>query len=184
MLTSRTRAQLLIIDVQEKLQPHIHEGTRVLANVVRLLGYAKRLGVPALVTEHCPDALGASVPALRALSGNGVATMAKTTFSCWREPAIRAELRRRRGEGRDQIVVAGCESHVCVLQSTIDLLAEGFDVFLVGDATGSRAPEIRDLALARLAGAGAAVVSHEMVAFEWLERAGTPEFKDLIGVIK
>jgi nicotinamidase-related amidase len=89
-----------------------------------------------------------------------------------------------RQAGRTEVVVAGMEAHVCVCQTVLDLLANEFDVFLVADAVSSRAPANRELAINRMARVGAAVVSHEMIAFEWLERGDTPEFRDLIERIK
>jgi nicotinamidase-related amidase len=184
MLMQRGRAQLLVIDVQERLAPHVTGGDAVIANCRRLLAYAARLGVPATLTEHYPQGLGPTVPALLAMGGEPPPRLAKTAFSCWRDDAIRGRLEAFRARGRDQIVVAGMEAHVCVGQTVLDLLAATFHVYVVGDAVGSREAPVCDLAVARLRAAGADIVAQEMVAFEWLERGDDPAFKDLIGLIK
>lgn len=184
MLARRAAAQLLLIDIQSKLAPHVADHASIIKNVARLIAYAKRLAVPITVTEHYPQGIGATVPALAGLLGNETPRLDKITFSAWQTPAIRARIDGLRKAGRGQVVVAGMESHICVLQTSLDLLANDFEVLLVADAAGSRRHEDRQLALNRLDKAGAAVVTHEMIGFEWLERGATPEFKDLIGVIK
>lgn len=184
MIMSRSRAQLLLIDIQDRLAPHVAGGEGVTANCARLARYAQRLDVPVTVTEHYPKGLGPTAgPVLEAL-GNNVAALPKIAFSGWQDAAIRARIETLRAAGRAQIIVAGMEAHVCVCQTTLDLIASGLDVFLVADAVGSRAADVRDLAVRRLERAGACLVTHEMVAFEWLSRGDTKEFKDLIEVIK
>lgn len=184
MLMSRSRSQLLLIDIQERLVPHVAGGERVTNNCGRLSRYARRLGVPVTLTEHYPKGLGPTATPLRTALGDEVAALAKITFSAWQDPAIRERIEVLRAAGRSQILVAGMEAHVCVCQTTLDLIAVGLDVFLVADAVGSRADGVRDLAVRRLERAGARIVAHEMVAFEWLGRGDTEEFKDLIEVIK
>lgn len=184
MPASRSRAQLLIIDVQEKLAPHVDGQVAVIANCRRLIAYAKRLHVPITITEHYPKGLGSTCTDLRTAAGSDATVLGKITFSSLNDETIASRVRQLKSAGHDQITVAGMEAHVCVCQTVLDLLQDGFHVLVVADAVGSRAPEIRQLALDRMARAGAEIVSHEMVAFEWLERGDVPEFKDLIGVIK
>lgn len=188
MLIDRRRSQLLLIDIQSKLAPHVAESDRVVANCARLARYASRLSVPATLTEHYPKGLGPTVePILAALgtqAGNKAPRFEKITFSSWKDDGIRDRIEGFRGDGRDQVVVAGMEAHVCVGQTSLDLRAAGLQVFLVADAIGSRVAEVRDVAIRRLEQAGAHIVTHEMVAFEWLGRGDTREFKDLIEVIK
>jgi nicotinamidase-related amidase len=184
MLIERRRSQLLLIDIQARLAPHVADGDRVVANCSRLARYARRLGVPASLTEHYPRGLGPTAdPVLEAL-GNEVARFEKIAFSSWKDDAIRERIEALRADGRDQVVVAGMEAHVCVGQTSLDLLAAGLEVFVVADAVGSRAADVRDIAVRRLERAGAHIVTHEMVAFEWLGRGDTKEFKDLIEVLK
>lgn len=186
MLLDRARSQLMIIDVQSKLTPHIAAGYDVIQACTRLAQYARRLGVPITITEHYPKGLGPTVATVAEAAGNEAATLAKIAFSCWRDEGIRARLQALAGQGRNQVIVAGTEAHVCVGQTALSLLdrSTGLDVYLVADAVGSRRTGDRDAAIDRLRAAGAKIVTQEMVAFEWLERGGTPEFQDLIGMIK
>jgi nicotinamidase-related amidase len=184
MLAERHRAQLLVIDVQEKLAPHVVDSETVVANCERLVRYARRLEVPVTLTEHYPKGLGATVASLRDAAGNKTPCFEKIAFSCWRDDAIRARIEHLCRSGRDQIVVAGMEAHVCVGQTVLDLRSENCNVLVVADAVGSRDARVRDLAVERFRAAGAAIVTHEMIAFEWLERGDDPAFKDLIRLIK
>ncbi|MEL6375321.1 MAG: isochorismatase family protein [Pseudomonadota bacterium] len=156
----------------------------MILNCGRLLGYARRLEVPGTVSEHYPSGLGSTVAPLREIADTVMPQLEKITFSAWAAAAIRDRLSTLREDGRDQVVVAGMEAHVCVCQTALDLIAQDFNVYVVADAVGSRASATCDHAVARMRDAGAAIVSQEMVAFEWLERGDTPEFKDLLGLIK
>jgi nicotinamidase-related amidase len=172
MLIERERSSLLVIDIQERLLPHIHEGETVLANAVWLVKLAQRLGVPAMFSEQYPKGIGPTVAVLRGLTFPE-AVAEKLHFSC-----VAAKcLERLPGAERPQVVVAGTESHVCVLQTVLDLRAQGKEVFVVADAVGSRKPSDKELALARMRSHGVHIVSREMVAFEWLKQAGTDEFR-------
>ncbi|MGE3918725.1 MAG: isochorismatase family protein, partial [Hyphomicrobiaceae bacterium] len=163
MLAERSRAHLMIIDVQERLAPHIAGGEAAAANCVRLVRYARRLGVPVTLTEQYPKGLGATVESLREAAGNEVPCLEKISFSCWRDHAIRARIEALEGEGRDQIVVAGMETHVCVGQTVLDLRAAGKTVLVVAVAVGSRVAAVRDLAIVRFRAAGASIVAQEMI---------------------
>jgi len=175
----RDSSFLLLVDLQERLLPAIHEGAAVLAANERLLAGARRLGVPALASEHCADKIGPLVPALRdrLLPGD---LLAKRSFAVTGEPALRARL----AAAPLQAVVGGVEAHVCVLQAVLGLLALGKEVYVVADAVGSRAAANRKLALERLGRAGAEVVSSEMVLFEWLQHGDDPAFRDILRLIK
>lgn len=174
MLMEAGRSVLLIVDVQERLLPVIHDGARVLEQCLWLIRLARRLQVPVVASEQYPQGLGRSVPALReALPAD--AFVEKVFFSCVTD----AVLQQLPLFGRQQWVVTGTEAHVCVLQTVLDLCAAGKKVFVVAEAVGSRRPLDRDLALARMARSGAEVVSREMVAFEWLRRAGTDLFREV-----
>ena len=184
MLARRDKSQLLIVDVQAKLAPSVHDHVAVIANCARLIGYARRLGVPVTVSEHYPAGLGATVADLADILGSSAVRREKISFSCWRDEGLRERLEQLRSEGRTEVVVAGMEAHVCVGQTVHDLLANGFDVFVVADAVTSRSPQTRELALYRMQQSGAAIVGHEMIAFEWLERADVPEFRDVLQLLK
>lgn len=184
MLAERDLAHLVIIDIQERLAPAIHLHETVEENAARLMRYAAQFGVPLTLTEQMPERIGATIPALREIASPKSTAFAKTTFSIWRDHAIRERLVELRHKNRSQIILAGMEAHVCVLQSALELLANDFEVFVVADATGSRASDNHRLALERMARAGAEIVTHEMIAFEWLERADTAEFKALLPLLK
>ncbi len=172
MLLQADASALLIVDVQARLLPAIHDGERVVRNCAWLIRLAGELNVPLAVSEQYPQGLGPTVATLRDLVADA-SILEKVHFSCVAE----GRLARLPGFARKQIVVAGTEAHVCVLHTCLDLLVEGKEVFVVADAVGSRNPLDRELALARLRQNGAQIVSREMVAFEWLRRAGTDVFR-------
>jgi nicotinamidase-related amidase len=173
-LIDAASSTLLIVDVQSRLLPAIHDGSKVLANCIWLVQVAQRLEVPVIASEQYPKGLGTTAPELAAvLSPDGVRT--KVHFSCVADGCFDDV----EAFQRPQIVIAGTEAHVCVLQTALDLAALGVQVFAVADAVGSRRPEDRELALARFRQHGIDVVSREMVAFEWLHRAGTDVFRSI-----
>lgn len=174
-LLDRARSVLVVVDVQEKLMPHIHAAAPLQARLELLLDAAVRLGVPVIVTEQYPQGLGPTVPAIRAALPAGDPVV-KTDFSCAPVPAFRERLA---AVGRSQVVLAGIEAHVCVAQTALELAGGGAAVWVVADAVGSRRPLDRDTAIERFRAAGVGVVTAESVVFEWLRRAGTPEFKAL-----
>jgi nicotinamidase-related amidase len=184
MRMQRDRSQLLIIDLQEKVAPPIDNIASVIAVCRRLVHIAQRLGVPVTLSEHYPKGLGPTIAELRADLGPDAKIMEKISFSCLRDPDLHQRFDALRDQGRGQVIVAGIEAHICAGQTALDLIAEGYEVYLVADGTSSRQPESRDLSLHRVRQAGGYVVDSEMVLFEWLEQAGTPEFRDLIGLIK
>jgi nicotinamidase-related amidase len=181
MLIERDRAQLLLIDMQERLMPAMHEPARAAERAGILLQAARRLGLPVTITEQYPQGLGNTLPALLALAGNEAPVFAKTQFSAAAHPEAAARLRAVR---RPQVVMAGVEAHVCVAQTAAMLRAAGHDVFVVADAVSSRLPSSVDLALARLRAQGVWVVNVEQVLFECLGEAGTPEFRELSKLIR
>jgi nicotinamidase-related amidase len=171
----RERSTLLIIDFQIRLMPAIFEGAAAVANARRLIDAANLLGVPTLLTEQNPEGLGATVAEL----ADPDRTCRKTTFDAVRSPAFSARL-----PADGALIVAGCEAHVCVLQTVLGLRARGREVFLVRDALGSRRPENRDAAVLRMAANGVEVVTTEMVIFEWLESSEHPDFRAGIALVK
>lgn len=165
---------LLIIDIQARLFPVIDDCQALADNALWLQQVAQRIGVPVLLTEQYSKGLGQTIPALRD-GHQPAAIIEKLHFSAVSE----GELFTRPGGERSQFVVCGSEAHVCVLQSVLDLLAQGRRVFVVAEAVGSRKASDKALALARMQQAGASIVSREMVAFEWLEQAGSELFREV-----
>ena len=177
-LMSRADTALLVVDEQEKLVPFIASRAAVVWNVRRLIDGARVLGLPVAATEQYPRGLGATVPELAVRLGE---IPSKLTFSCLGCPAI---FERWRSEGRYKILVAGIEAHVCVQQTVMDLLAEGFRVYVAVDAVGSRFGIDCRTALARMDSAGATLTTTEAALFEWCEVAGTPEFKSISALVR
>ena len=176
-LVSADRSLLLVIDLQSRLMPAIHDAKTVLANTHTLIDAAKLCSVPACVTEQNPAGLGKSVTEI---ADYGLPTLEKTFFDASREPAFDGFL----PEDRNEIVVAGCEAHVCVMQTVSGLLAGGRQVFIVSDAVGSRTSSNRQAAVQRMVRAGAEPVTTEMVVFEWLRHSDHPGFRDAIALVK
>ncbi|NTV12189.1 MAG: isochorismatase family protein [Zoogloea sp.] len=172
MLMERDVASLLVVDVQARLLPAVVDKDTVLANVLWLMRLSGRMEVPVVVSEHYPQGLGHSDPAVLAEAAPE-AVVGKVYFSCVADGCLEntATMARR------QVVVCGMEAHVCVLQTALELHSAGKEVFVVEDAIGSRSLADKAAGVARMRAAGITIVTREMVAFEWLKRAGTDEFR-------
>jgi nicotinamidase-related amidase len=199
MLLDPEDSQLVLVDYQQRLMPALHGGPQALAHACLLAQVARALAVPVFATEQNPAGLGPTVDPLRALVGPALSKMdfsAASVLMPRLRPAPKAAGGNARSlprhlqkpaapaPGRDTVVIAGCETHVCLLQTALELLEEEFDVCVVTDACASRTERNRDAAFDRLAGAGAELVTTEMVAFEWLRSADHPRFKEVLGWIK
>ena len=184
LLMNRKMSQLLIVDIQDKVFAPIPGREKIAEMAVRLIKVAKALQIPITVSEHYPQGLGQTIGELRAELGDDAAIYDKLYFSGAKDEKLREHLEDTRDTGRGQVIVAGIEAHVCITQTALDLIAEGYEVFIVADAVGSRSDQSRELALSRLRQAGAVIVDSEMVIFEWAGKAGTPEFKTLIPLLK
>ncbi|RUO35572.1 hydrolase [Aliidiomarina shirensis] len=172
---SQQESLLLVIDIQSRLAPAIDRARDIVHAADRLLNVASELHVPCVFTEQYPQGLGTTVEQLATHVENAT-LFEKIHFSAYREADFVRFLEQQK---RSQVVILGTEAHVCVLQTALDLLAAGFQVFVVEDAVGSRRGQDKSIALSRLTKAGAVIVSSEMVIFEWLERAGTDVFKHI-----
>jgi nicotinamidase-related amidase len=180
LLLDRRKTCLVVVDIQERLLAVITCKEAMLQNTIRLIKGAAILGLPVLITEQYPKGLGKTVQdILDALAP--VPPFEKLTFSACGSDHFLASLKSQK---RAQIVLCGIEAHVCVLQTCLELISEGFYVFVAADAIASRAPENQLLALDRMRSAGAAIISTEMALFEMLEQAGTPEFKQIRDLVK
>jgi len=173
-------AILLVVDIQERLIPAIDQGQRVIDETARLIEGCRLLHIPMVATEQYPKGLGPLVPKVRNLLDPG-RIFSKMTFSvCGAEEAMHT----LEEQTRNQVVLAGIEAHVCVTQTALDLLEHGYQVHVPVETTSSRRPECCHAALMRMRQAGVMVTTVESVLFELLERAGTPQFKDVLGVVK
>lgn len=181
MLLSARRAHLVVVDIQERLTPAIHGLDSLLQQTGILVRAAGRLDIPVTVTEQYPKGLGHTLPSVAAGLPESAAVVSKVTFACTGEPAF---LERIASCGRDQLVLCGMEAHICVLQTALGLRQQGWAVAVVADAVSSRTPENAARGLARMAAHGVDCVTTEMVLFEWLERAGTPQFRELSALVK
>lgn len=200
MLLDASECQLVLVDYQERLMPVIHDAEATLANAIRLAKFARLLQVPVWGTEQNPSRLGPNDAKLRALCDD---TLAKMHFSAaeeglgeWLRPPAKPPAGNARSlpkhmqktaqtpPARNSIVIAGCEAHVCLLQTALGLLEDEFDVWVVTDACSSRTERSRDAAYDRLAGAGAELVTTEMVGFEWLATCEHPAFREALALIK
>jgi nicotinamidase-related amidase len=180
MLIDPRDSFLLIVDVQERLAPAVQAPERAISNTAILANSAQRLDIPVYVSEQYPEGLGRTVPQL-AEYASAETTLEKLHFSC---AAERSLLERLRALRRGQVVIAGMEAHVCVLQTALGLQAAGMRAFVVQDAVSSRTEQNKVAGLERMRAAGCNIVTTEMVVFEWLQKAGTGEFKDLMQFIK
>jgi len=175
-LLDRERSALVIVDVQEAFRGVVGDFDRVAANVAVLARGAREIGVPVLVTEQYPRGLGETVAEVADALGEAP-RIEKTVFSAARAAGFDLG-------GREQALVCGIEAHVCVSQTVHDLLERGVQVHVAADAVASRAPDNREVGLRKMAKSGAILSSTETALFEWLERAGTPEFKAVQALVK
>ncbi len=172
------RSALLVIDVQQKLCPAIRSSDNVIRQIVKLAEAAQVLDVPAAATVQYPDGLGELVDDLQPWFPSPQAKRAFTAAGC------RDELDQWVDQGRDQIVVTGIESHICVLQTVLDLIAEGLRPYVVAEAVASRHGGDHENAMTRMRDAGAVITTVESVLFEWLNTSDRPEFKPISRLIK
>jgi nicotinamidase-related amidase len=200
MLLDAAQSQLVLVDYQARLMPVIFEGALALANAVRLAQVARLMAVPTWGTEQSPSKLGENSAELKVLCAQ---TLSKMHFSAmeeglgeWLRPPVKAPQGNARSlpkhlqkpvnqvPERNMVVIAGCEAHICLLQTALDLLEDEFEVWVVTDACSSRTERNRDAAFDRLAGAGAELVTTEMAIFEWLRTAEHPVFKAVQDLVK
>lgn len=171
---------LVVIDMQERLVPAMLAPARTLKNAALLIEAAHEMNVPVLLTEQYPAGLGRTMPEVRSVAGDAQ-IFEKLHFSCMEDTAFAKAIE---SLGRRQIVLAGMEAHICVVQTAASLLEAGYQVFVASDATASRSAESEQACLQRLSAAGVGIVTTEMVIFEWLGRAGTASFKKMLPKIK
>jgi nicotinamidase-related amidase len=175
------RALILAVDLQEKLLPAIDEADRVVRNAGLVLRLGRVLGIPILVTTQYRKGLGDVVPAVRA-AAPGVEPLDKVSFGCFLDPGFVAALSAH--PGRDQIVVAGVESHICVAQTVLGALEKGYQAHVLSDAVSSRTAANREVGLRRMERAGALVSSAEMCVYELLGRSDSAAFKEMLPFLK
>jgi nicotinamidase-related amidase len=170
------RSTLVLIDLQSRLMPSIDQGKGVLKQCVKIAQIAKLLDIPIIGTEQSPQSLGHNV--------NEIAHFCETIVAKNHFDACQDGLINALSKNREHLILAGCETHVCLMQTALELLRQNFKVSILVDAVGSRRPLDRDIALHRLGSAGASLLTTEMLAFEWLETANRDAFKDVLQIVK
>jgi len=166
---------LLVIDIQEKLLPKIYDNENVMKNVHWAVDLARTIGIPAILTEHFPDKIGTTPAALREKFEENT-IVSKVYFSAVREGNLLDKMEK----DRKQIIVVGTEAHICVQQTVLDLLELDYSVFILDTGVGTRNPNDKERALNRMQQNGAEIITCDMLAFEWLEKAGTELFKTVL----
>ena len=175
------RSGLLVIDLQERLVPVVPSGDQVVRQTERLLKAAELLDVPSAATVQYPKGLGNLVESLAPWFVDDKSPEEKLDFS---SAVCRQSLDPWMQEGRDQIVVTGIETHVCVIQTVLDLMAEGCFAYVVAEAVAARHGRDHETAIERMRDAGATIITAESVMFEWLGTAAHPKFKEISKLIK
>lgn len=176
-LCDATRSTLILVDLQERLMPAIHDGHQVAERAMLLAETARLIAVPVIATEQSPASLGSSLPGLGECCTE---IITKTHFEAFAEAGTLSRL----DPQRDELLIAGCEAHVCVLQTVLGLTGRGYRVRLVSDAIGSRHPPDRAAAIDRAMAAGVSLVTTEMVIFEWLRHSEHPAFRQVLQLVK
>jgi nicotinamidase-related amidase len=175
MLLEKDKSGFLLVDVQEKLTPHVLNSESLVKRCHWLMRLANELNVPIIISEQYPSGLEKTVKPLRELASQAPC-IEKVHFSCYREPSF---VNQWQTMDRKQVVIAGIETHVCVMQTAMDMNDSDLDVFVVVDAVSSRHELDHKFGLKRMKQAGIHLITSEMVFFEWVRKAGTPEFKAL-----
>lgn len=171
---------LVVIDIQGKLAQLMYRKEALFENAQKLIKGVQILEVPIIVTEQYPKGLGPTIPEIAALFPN-FKPLPKVAFSCCGDEGFQKELM---AVNRRQILICGIETHVCVYQTTVDLLTSGYEVEVVADVVSSRTAENREIALQRIRDEGAGITSVEMVLFELMKAAEGPKFKEVSKIVK
>ena len=179
-VAERSQSLLLIIDVQKAMLKAIEGWEATVKRTRQLIRAAELFHVPILVTEHYKKGLGETIPEIAA-GLKQARFFQKEYFSACLEDDFLDTIRRSK---RRQIIVAGMETHVCVLQTVLDLIHSGFQVHIVQNAVASRYPEDRQAALDLFRDAGAVLTTSEIVIFQWIRRANTAEFRQALPIVK
>ena len=176
----KEKSVAIIVDVQERLFPHIHMHQQLSQNLQILIKGLQQLEVPLKVTEQYRKGLGETIPEIKSLLGD-VWNTEKTAFSCCDEPAFLTEIE---SNPKKFVILAGVEAHICVMQTAIDLKENGFHPVVVEDCVASRNPENKRIAINRLVQEGITVTSYESLLFELCRYAGSEAFKAISKLVK
>ena len=181
MRIKKENAAAIVIDIQEKLFPFIHEHELLERNTAKLIEGLKALGIEIIVTEQYSKGLGPTIPGIEKVLVDAYKPIEKMTFSCCgTEEFIRA----MESAGKKNIIVCGIESHVCVLQTVVDLIERGFKPVVVEDCVSSRNVNDKKIAIERMRAEGAIITTYESILFELCEVSGTEQFKAISKIVK
>ena len=176
MLISADRSTLVVIDSQKRLMPAIHNHELVMSQCIRLANIATLLHIPIIGTEQNSQSLGQNLDSIRSFCST---TISKVHFNACEDGLIH-----QLDNLRNQVILIGCEAHICVLQTAFGLLNENLEVFVVEDCIGSRESRQITSACNRMHSAGISIATLEMVAVEWLRSSKTSRFKDILNIVK
>jgi len=179
-LISKDEPALIVIDFQDKLFTHIAEKETLLENLEKLIKFMHITKIPIIVTEQYPKGLGSTVPEIKNLISD-FKPIEKLEFSCFGSQEFKKALEKT---GKKTLILAGIETHICVTQTAIEGLENGYKIYVVEDATSSRTLQDKATAINRMRQNGATIVSTEMLIYEILKKAGTPEFKETLKLVK
>jgi len=180
MLTLKNTV-LIVVDVQGRLAQVMHQKERLVENLQKVIQGAQVLDIPIIWNEQVPEKLGQTIPEIAQLLTNTTQAIPKTSFSCCGNPPFMEQLK---ALNRKQVLIAGIEAHVCVYQTSLDLLNLGYEVQVVSDAVSSRTPENKQIGLERMKEAGASLTSAETALFELLRTAEGPKFREITKIVK
>lgn len=170
----------IVIDIQEKLLPHIHEGEKILQNCLKLIDGLQILSIPIITTQQYTKGLGPTVPSI-VQKFHDFRFIEKLSFSCYEEHSFKEQIQKL---GKPAIILFGIEAHVCVLQTCIDMLSDGLVIFVVEDCISSRKPDDKRIALKRMQQEGARITTMESLLFELTRNAGNEIFKSISKIVK
>jgi len=181
-MLDRDRSVLVVVDIQGSLFKDCFDNDAVLKNIIALTRAAKEMDIPVIVTEHYKRGLGGTVEEYGSLFPEDVQkAIQKITFSCGLETTFMEAVE---ATGRDQVLLVGIETHICVHQTALDLLDQGYEVYLGVDAVSARRQVLHDVGKEKMSSMGVLVENTEMAIFEWMRSAGTPTFKAMLPLIK
>jgi nicotinamidase-related amidase len=180
-LLNKENSVLVIFEMQERLFPAVLSHKEVLQNIINLARSCKVLGVPIILTEQYPKGLGPTIPDLKDALDEGVVPLEKLSFSAFGSESFRDRLKELNAK---TLILSGLECHICITQTALAGLSEGFDIHVVSDATSSRTKENYQAGLARIRQAGAVITTTEMVLYEMMKVAKTPEFDEVLKVLR
>jgi len=179
-LASKEEIVLVVIDVQEKLFVHVAEKEKLAENLAKLVQFAHIMKIPIILTEQYPKGLGPTIFQIKHLVPD-FQPVEKVEFSCFGSQKFREALTKTQAK---TLILTGIEAHICITQTAVEGLENGFRIYVVEDATSSRILQDKATAIHRMRQSGATVVSTEMLIYELLKKAGTPEFKDTLKLVK